>query len=58
MLVRFEPHAGHDSRDPVEISLYELREILLTLERCEAIQAGQQAVGETASGERDVRFTA
>jgi hypothetical protein len=52
ILVRFEPHARHDSRDPVESSLDELREILLTLERCEKLFK-QATVGETASGERD-----
>jgi hypothetical protein len=37
LLVRFEPHARHDSGEPVEISLDDLREIVLTLERCEKL---------------------
>ena len=34
---RFGPHAQHDSRDPVELSLDELREGLLAVERAEQL---------------------
>jgi hypothetical protein len=37
LVERFEPHARYRSRDPVELSLDELREILLTLSRCETL---------------------
>jgi hypothetical protein len=42
LINRYQAHARHDS-DPMEISVDELRELLLTLERCEALltQAGE-----------------
>ena len=39
IIVKFEPHARHDSRDAMEITCDELRALLLCLQRADGLLA-------------------